>query len=203
MDSVISPSAERSNDQLFTAARRSTRSTGFGRASDSNSRSITDMLCLSPTCGAILADDCSTCVANQSVVAAWRRNRIRAPSATARVLDSTRGWTPDRIFNGITRLPAAGRPWRAGELFLKLGNADGEPVVFLAGFRRHFLGRLEFLAGDNVHIAQEFLGLRLKQRLDFLAHAPGHARRIVHQPCDLVEKAIGGLDHGHLRVIRD
>src|SRR5581483_9321041 len=59
----------------------------------------------------------------------------------------------------------------------------------------HVLDRLEFLALDDVEIAQDFFGLVAHQGIDLALDALGGSGRVVHQTSDLVEKPIAGLGH--------
>src|SRR5580692_9061040 len=83
---------------------------------------------------------------------------------------------------------------------LQRRDARLERLVFLARQAGHVLDRLEILALDHVEIAQDALCLVAEQRLDFAPHALRGAGGVVHQPCDLVEEPVGGLDHGCLRT---
>src|ERR1700675_48345 len=74
------------------------------------------------------------------------------------------------------------------------------PCISLARQPGHVLDRLEILALDQVEIAQDALRLVAEQRLDLAPHALRGAGRVVHQPRDLVEKPVCGLDHGCLRT---
>src|ERR1700675_4265369 len=83
---------------------------------------------------------------------------------------------------------------------LQRRDAGLERLIFLARQAGHVLDRLEILALDQVEIAQDALRLVAEQRLDLAPHALRGAGRIVHQPRDLVEEPVCGLDHGCLRT---
>src|SRR5580704_6810491 len=83
---------------------------------------------------------------------------------------------------------------------LQRRDAGLERFVFLACQAGHVLDRLEILALDQVEIAQDALRLVAEQRLDLAPHALRGAGRVVHQPRDLVEKPVCGLDHDCLRT---
>src|SRR5262249_41210314 len=70
----------------------------------------------------------------------------------------------------------------------------------LAREPRHLFDGLEFLALHHLELAQNALGLGAKERVELTPNAGSDAGRIVHQPRDLVEKAVLGLGHGTLRA---
>src|SRR5262245_6692077 len=80
------------------------------------------------------------------------------------------------------------------------GHARLEGLVLLARQPRHLLHRLELLALDQVEIAQDAFGLVANDGFDLAPHARGGAGRVVHQPRELVEEAVGGLRHHRARV---
>jgi hypothetical protein len=59
----------------------------------------------------------------------------------------------------------------------------------------------EFLALDNVKVAEYALGLTAEQCLEFAPHARGDTGGVVHQPGDFVEKPVRRLDHDCLRTL--
>jgi hypothetical protein len=63
---------------------------------------------------------------------------------------------------------------------LEHGNAGFERFVLLAGETGHIFGGLEFLAFDQVEIAQKALGLGPEQRLELAPHALRDTGRIIH-----------------------
>src|SRR3981081_985854 len=65
---------------------------------------------------------------------------------------------------------------------------------------RHVLDRLEFLALDDVEVAQDFFGLVAHHGVDLALDALGGAGGVVHQTADLVEKPIAGLGHWNAPV---
>ena len=94
-------------------------------------------------------------------------------------------------------------PWftggRFGRFFFQLrfkgGNACPEPLIFLAGENRHLPHGVEFLAHDDIHFAQNPLGLGPHQSVDLSPHALGGAGGIGHHFGKFVEKSAGGLGH--------
>src|SRR6202795_1428308 len=102
----------------------------------------------------------------------------------------------DRCLSGGRGLGSTG----LAERRLQRRDAGLERLVFLARQPGHVLDRLEILALDHVEIAQDALRLVAEQRLDLAPHALRGAGRIVHQPRDLVEEPVCGLDHGCLRT---
>src|ERR1700686_356083 len=86
------------------------------------------------------------------------------------------------------------------ECRLQRRDAGLERLVFLTRQAGHVLDRLEILALDHVEIAQDALRLVAEQRLDLAPHALRGAGGVVHQPRDLVEEPVRGLDHGCLRT---
>src|ERR1019366_7078264 len=85
--------------------------------------------------------------------------------------------------------------WGSAKLGLQRGDARLEPLVLLARQPRHVLDRLEFLALDDVEVAQDFFGLIADHGVDLALDALGGARGVIHQAPDLVEKPIAGLGH--------
>src|SRR5262245_34992726 len=80
------------------------------------------------------------------------------------------------------------------------GYARFERLVLLARQPRHLLDRLELLALDQIEVAQDAFGLVANDGFDLAPHARGGTCRVVHQPRDLVEEAVGGLRHHRSRV---
>src|SRR5262245_46079054 len=80
------------------------------------------------------------------------------------------------------------------------GHPPFERLVLLARQARHLLHRLELLALDEVEVAQDAFGLVANDGFELAPHARGGACRVVHQPRDLVEEAVGGLRHNGSRV---
>src|SRR5262245_7070249 len=80
------------------------------------------------------------------------------------------------------------------------GDARLERLVLLARQPRHLLDRLELLALDQIEVAQDAFGLVANDGFDLTPHARGGACRVVHQPRDLVEEAVGGLRHHRFPV---
>src|ERR1700687_1220899 len=95
------------------------------------------------------------------------------------------------------RLQAADirRCWRNAELGFQHRDTRLQRLVFLARQPRHVLDRLEFLALDDVEVAQDFFGLVADHRIDLALDALGGAGGVIHQTPDLVEKPIVGLGH--------
>src|ERR1700704_5369514 len=88
----------------------------------------------------------------------------------------------------------------AAQFRFQRGDARFQGLVLLARQPRHVLDRLEFLALDDVEVAQEFFGLVADHRVDLALDALRGAGGVVHQAPDLVEKPIAGL--GHLKNLR-
>lgn len=74
-------------------------------------------------------------------------------------------------------------------------DADGQRVIFFAGFLRHRFDGVEFLAAHDVHLLHEALGLALHQRLDFAFDAVGSASGIIHHLGEFIENTIVRLGH--------
>src|SRR6202140_3593792 len=115
--------------------------------------------------------------------------------------------SPGRKLPGLTAARDATRCLSRGrgagsaglaERRLQRRDAGLERFVFLARQAGHVLDRLEILALDHVEIAQDALRLVAEQRLDLAPHALRGAGGVVHQPRDLVEEPVCGLDHGCL-----
>src|SRR4051794_8312543 len=81
------------------------------------------------------------------------------------------------------------------KLRLQRRDAEFQRLVFLARQPSHVLDRLEFLALDDIEIAQDFFGLVAHHRVDLALDALRRARSVVHQAADLVEKPVAGLGH--------
>src|SRR6185295_13123417 len=131
--------------------------------------------------------------ANHSPSSRIRRNRICRPTASR---DATRPQR-SREIDSWPRLAAlrALALGRRTQLHLEFRKPGRQPLVFIARLRRHFLDGLEFLACDDVEIAQNALRLGLEDGLDLFAHAARDAGGVVHQPRHLVEETVGRLHH--------
>src|SRR5580698_10724268 len=101
-----------------------------------------------------------------------------------------------RTVPGLTAASGAG----LAERRLQRGDACLVRLFLLARQAGHVLDRLEILALDHVEIAQNALRLVAEQRLDLAPHPLRGAGGVVHQPRDLVEEPVCGLDHGYLRT---
>src|SRR4051794_12476947 len=79
------------------------------------------------------------------------------------------------------RLTRAGRRIALTEFGFEGGNAQLERLVLLARQRGHILHRLEFLALDQIEIAQPALSLRAEQRIELALDAGCDAGGVIHQ----------------------
>src|SRR5262249_51306112 len=101
--------------------------------------------------------------------------------------------------------PATAQPFISGrrgaaDFGFKSSEARLQRLILLAGQAGHVLARLELLAVDEVHVAQEFFSLAAPERVDLTLDALGGAGGVVHQPADFVEKPVVGLGHGEISV---
>src|SRR5262249_13505566 len=102
---------------------------------------------------------------------------------------------------GIAVTGYAGRSARrrpaglAAELLFQLGNPRRKALIFLARLRRHLLDRLEFFSRHHVEVAQDALGLGLKDGFDLAPDAARHPGGVVHQPGHFVEESVRRLYH--------
>src|SRR5258708_40076408 len=91
--------------------------------------------------------------------------------------------SPIRLYAAAVR-----RRRRNAELGFQRTDARFQRLVFLARQPRHFLGRLELLALDDLKVAQAFFGLVADPGIDLALDALAIARAVVHHAADLAEQ---------------
>src|SRR6478609_1745690 len=110
-----------------------------------------------------------------------------------RKADLVRSTGPGRLAR--CRLARTGERIALAQFGLESGNAHLKRLVLLARQLGHVLHRLEFLALDQIEIAQPAFSPGAEQRIELALDAGCDARGVIHQPRDFVEKAVAGLGH--------